>query len=123
MPSTTEITVEISPIPIELISGRTNAEPWKIPEKFAQDHWLGQKLPSVRLVGALNASAISHQIGNSVQAMVIALAAAQLTFRLVGIGRLGGRAGTSCRFGGGCCYRGHVSVAPMRYRARRCRSP
>src|SRR5258708_6277563 len=73
------------PIPIELISGRTNAVPWKIPEKFAQDHSLGQKLPSVRLVGALNASAISHQIGNSVHAMVIALAAVQLTFRPVGM--------------------------------------
>ncbi len=32
MPSTTEINVEMIPIPIELISGRTNAEPWKIPE-------------------------------------------------------------------------------------------
>jgi len=32
VPSTTEIIVEISPIPIELISGRTNAVPWKIPE-------------------------------------------------------------------------------------------
>src|SRR5579871_1042732 len=82
-------------MPRELISGRTNAVPWKIPEKFAQDHWLGQKLPSVRLVGALNASAISHQIGNSVQAMVIALAAAQLTFRPVG---MAGRAAVrACR--------------------------
>src|SRR5690242_21965314 len=73
------------PIPIELSSGRTSAEVWKIPEKFDEDHWLGQKLPSVRVAGALNASEISHQIGNSVHAMVIALAAAQLTFRLVGM--------------------------------------
>src|SRR5215472_8359705 len=81
--SVTEITVETSPIPIELISGRTNSEVWNIPEKFDQDHWLGQKFPSVSVAGALNASATSHQIGNSVHAMVIALVTPQLILRPV----------------------------------------
>src|SRR5215469_14509160 len=84
--SMTEITVEISPIPIELISGRTNCAVWNIPEKFDHDHWLGQKLPSVSVCGALNARATSHQIGNRVHAMVIALVTPQLILRPVGLG-------------------------------------
>src|SRR5947209_719169 len=72
-------------MPIELSSGSTNAEPWKIPEKFDQDHFSGQKLPSDRVVGSLNARAISHQMGNSVQAITITLTAAQLVFCRAGM--------------------------------------
>src|SRR5579875_2045518 len=108
----------MTPITIELISGWTNAEPWKIVEKLVQDHLFGQKLPSPRVVGSLNARATSHQIGNSVQATTTRLAAPQRVFRPVG---RAGRARAAVLAAGAATA--VISVAPMRSRARRCQSP
>src|SRR5262249_44267631 len=63
------MSVEISPIPIELSSGRRNVEVFRMPEWFDQVHCDGKKLGSVVAVGVLNDRDTIQSTGMSASAI------------------------------------------------------
>src|ERR1700730_12534996 len=77
--STTEISVAMRPMPIELISGRMNCELVRIPRKFPQVHWLGTNEGSRTAVGVLKASETSQRTGISASAITTKLVVVQPT--------------------------------------------
>src|SRR5229473_934957 len=77
--STTEISVAMRPMPIELISGRMNCDVLRIPLKFPQVHWLGTNEGSRTAVGVLKASETSQRTGISASAITTKLVVVQPT--------------------------------------------
>src|SRR6266702_4064170 len=75
--STTAMSVEMRPMPIELISGRMNCDEVRIPWKFPQVHWAGRKDGSRTAVGVLKDSETSQSTGISASAITTKLAVAQ----------------------------------------------
>src|SRR5579872_70821 len=73
---TTAMSVEMSPMPIELTSGRMNCEEVRIPWKFAQVHWEGRKDGSRTAAGVLKDSETSQSTGISASAMTTKFAVA-----------------------------------------------
>src|SRR5260370_30548653 len=75
----TEISVAMRPVAVEVISGRMNCELVRIPRKFPQVHWLRTNEGWRAGVGVLKASETSQRTGISASAITTKLVVVQPT--------------------------------------------